>query len=252
MDKEQLLAELAAKLRISEYRDYSNNGLQIDCTRRDIRKICTGVDASLPFFRAAAEAGADMIICHHGISWGDSLKYITGLNYTQIRFLIEHDIALWVCHIPLDAHAELGNNAGLCDVLGLADRKPFGVYHGQAIGFSGTLPAPLSRNAFGDLVRAKINPDIKVIPFGKEEIRTVGVVSGAGGSSVSEAIDAGLDAFVTGEADLVAYNTCQQREMNFFAAGHYATEKFGVRALGEWLATSFGLEHGFIDFNTPY
>lgn len=252
MNKDNLLAELAAKLRISDFTDFSNNGLQVDCSRRDIRKICTGVDASLPFFKAATEAGADMVICHHGISWGDSLKYITGLNYTQIKFLVEHDIALYACHLPLDAHAELGNNAGLCRALGLADQRPFGVYHGQSIGFSGSLPTPLSREAFADLVRAKINPDIKVIPFGKDEIRTVGVISGGASSSVSEAIDAGLDAFVTGEADLIAYNTCQQREMNMVAAGHYATEKFGVRALGEWLADSFGLEHEFIDFNVPY
>lgn len=252
MNKNELIAALSAKLDITSFNDVSNNGLQLDCRKDEIKKVCTGVDATLPFFKAAVDAGADMVICHHGISWGDSLKRIIGLNYDLVSFLIEHNLALYACHLPLDANAELGNNAGICDALGIEDRKPFGLYHGQNIGFSGRLPLPLPRDRFADEIRARINPNIQVLPFGKETIATVGVISGGAASEVSEAIDRDLDAYITGEADLVSYNTCLQCGMNMFAAGHYATERFGVRSVGAWLNTEFGIEHEFIDFNLPY
>ena len=173
MDKTELLATLADKVDIEAFHDVSNNGLQVDSRRKEIRKVVTGVDATLPLFKAAVEAGADLVICHHGISWGDSLKRITGLNYDLVKFLMDHDLALWACHLPLDAHAELGNNAGICDVLGLVDRKPFGEYHGQCIGFSGRLPAPMPRDTFADLVRDKIGGNLKTALFGLETIETI-------------------------------------------------------------------------------
>ncbi len=252
MQKKELLAALADKLAVSSFNDYSNNGLQVDSRRAEIRKVCTGVDATLPFFEAAAGAGADLVICHHGISWGSSLKLINGLNYERVKFLFDNDLALWACHLPLDAHPELGNNAGVCDALGLVDRRPFGEVNGQLLGFSGRLPAAISRDAFADLLRARVGRHLHVAPFGREEIETVGVVTGAAAGMVSQAIDAGLDAYVNGEIDLTAYNACLQSRMNLFAAGHYATERFGVRALGDWIASQFGLEHQFIDFDLPW
>ncbi len=252
MDKIELLAALADKLDIEAFHDVSNNGLQVDSGRKEIRKVVTGVDATLPLFKAAVEAGAELVICHHGISWGDSLKRITGLNYDLVKFLMDHDLALWACHLPLDAHAELGNNAGICDALGLIDRKPFGEYHGQRIGFSGRLPAPMPRDAFADLVRDKIGGNLKTALFGVATIETVGVISGGAADMVSQAADAGFDAYVDGEMDLVSYNICLQRGINMFAPGHYATERFGVRAVGNWLANTFGLEHQFVDFDIPW
>ena len=252
MNKTELLAALADKFDIEAFHDVSNNGLQVDSRRQEIGKVVTGVDATLPLFKAAAEAGADLVICHHGISWGDSLKRITGLNYDLIKFLLDHDLALWACHLPLDAHAELGNNAGICNALGIVYRKPFGDYHGQLIGFSGQLPSPMPRGAFADLVRDKIGGNLKTALFGAETIKTVGVISGGAADMVSQAIDAGFDAYVDGEMDLVAYNLCLQRGINMFAPGHYATERFGVRALGTWLASTFGLEHQFVDFDLPF
>ncbi len=252
MKKSELLSALADKLSIESFHDHSNNGLQVDSRRGEIRKVVSGVDATLPLFKAAAEAGADLVICHHGISWDASLKRITGLNYEIVKFLMDHDLALWACHLPLDAHPELGNNAQLCDALGLADRKPFGKYDGQLLGFSGKLPEPLSREGFADLLRAKIGPRLNMAPFGAERIETVGVVSGGAASMADQAADAGLDAYVDGEIDLVAYNLCLQRGLNLFAAGHYATERFGIRAVGDWLAAAFGVEHRFVDFDLPW
>ena len=252
MDKTELLEKLAAKFDIDSFHDVSNNGLQVDSRRKEIKKVVTGVDATLPLFMAAVEAGADLVICHHGISWGDSLKRITGLNYELVKFLMDNDLALWACHLPLDAHAELGNNAGICDALGLVDRKPFGEYHGQHIGFSGRLPAPMSRDAFTDLVRDKIGRNLHTALFGPETIETVGVISGGAADMANQAADAGFDAYVDGELNLTAYNICLQQGLNLFAPGHYATERFGVRALGNWLANTFGLEHEFIDFDVPW
>ena len=252
MKKTELIAALADKMAIDTFDDVSNNGLQVDSGRTDIRKVVTGVDATLPFFKAAVEAGADLVICHHGISWGDSLKRISGLNYDLVKFLMDHNLALWACHLPLDAHAELGNNAGICNALGIVDRKPFGEYHGNTIGFSGQLPSPMPRDAFAELVRDKIGGNLKTALFGAETIGTVGVISGGAADMVSQAADAGFDAYVDGEMDLVSYNICLQRGINMFAPGHYATERFGVRSLGNWLAQYFGLEHQFVDFDLPF
>ncbi len=252
MKKSELLSALADKLSIESFHDHSNNGLQVDSRRGEIRKVVSGVDATLPLFKAAAEAGADLVICHHGISWDASLKRITGLNYEIVKFLMDHDLALWACHLPLDAHPELGNNAGICAALGLVERKPFGEYHGNTIGFSGRLPSPMPRDAFANLVRDKIGGNLKTALFGAETIETVGVISGGAADMVSQAADAGFDAYVDGEMDLVSYNICLQREVNMFAPGHYATERFGVRAVGDWLERTFGIKHQFVDFDLPW
>ena len=247
-----IIRALNEKLGIDNFSDVSNNGLQVEMNRQEIHRVCTGVDATLPFFEAAAAKGADLVICHHGISWGDSLKRITGLNYRIIRSLLEKNIGLYGCHLPLDAHPELGNNAQIAFSLGLQNLKPFGFYHGQAIGFYGELQRPVSRNDFEALVSDKINKDLKKAAFGKETVRTVGVISGGGAFALSEAIENDLDAFLTGELDLPTYNEALQVGANMYAAGHYATERFGVKAVGAWLERTFGIEHIFIDFNLPY
>lgn len=252
MEKRALILAMADELGVERFKDISNNGLQVDSSKQEIGKICTGVDATLPFLRAAHDAGADLVVCHHGISWGDSLKRITGLNYDIVKFLMDVDMALFACHLPLDAHPVLGNNAQICDALGLKDRRPFGEYHGETIGFAGTLPSPMERDAFADLVRDRIGGTLRTASFGKTVVGTVGVVSGGASEMVGQAIDQGLDLYLDGEIDLVSYNECLQRGMNLFAPGHYATERFGVRALGEWVAGRFGVAHEFIDFDLPY
>lgn len=252
VSKKTLIEALYAKLNIASYSDASNNGLQVDSSSDKITKICSGVDGSLAFFKAAKNAGADLAICHHGISWGDSLKQITGSNYRLVSYLIENKLALWACHLPLDADPELGNNAQIFNTLSLTSRKPFGEYHGQTIGYSGNLTTPLSRKEFQKLLAEKISPNIKAHLFGKETIKSVAIISGGAPELVSEAIDKDLDAYITGEANLQSYNLCEEAQMNMFALGHYATERFGIRAVGEWLAKEFGIEHEFIDFDIQY
>lgn len=247
-----LCGALANKFRIADFTDHSNNGLQVASSRGCFSRVCCGVDATLPFFEEAARRGADLLICHHGISWGDSLKRIDGLNYELVSFLIRHDIALWACHLPLDAHPELGNNAQICRALGLARLAPFYRYHGETIGFRGEFAKPMPRADFLALVRGRISPRVSAMEFGADAIRTVGVVSGGAADGISQAQDEGLDAYITGEANLQSYNECLQRHGNMYAAGHYATERFGVRAIGEWLSSEFGLAHEFVDFDIAY
>ena len=212
----------------------------------------SGVAATLENKEAAAARGADLAICHHGISWGDSLKRIAGLNFKLVRLLMENDVALWACHLPLDANETLGNNARICNALGIVSRKPFGTYHGEVIGFRGELPAPVPRARFEETLREKISPHTLAHPFGPDTIRTVGVVSGGASDFLDQAIDLGIDAYVTGETNLAARNLASQCGANMFACGHYATERFGIRAVGDWLAETFGVVHEFIDFDLPF
>ncbi len=249
---DKVVAALDAEMRLKDFTDSSHNGLQVANRRGRVTRVCCGVDASLPFFEQAAAQEADLLICHHGLSWGDSLARLTGLAFRQVSFLIDHGMALYGCHLPLDAHPTLGNNARICRALGLTKRRPFGDYHGQFIGFSGCLPHPLRRDAFAALLRRKLAPRLQVMPFGPAVIRSVGVVSGGAADLVDQAATAGLDAYVSGEATLQGFNLAQQHGVNAFFAGHYATERFGVEAVGAWLVRRFKLPGGFVDLDIPY
>lgn len=251
MNSLELFNALAEELHISDWNDVSNNGLQVASSKSDIRKVCSGVDATIPFFEEAIRRNADLVIVHHGISWGDSLKRIDGLNFELVSLLVKNDIALWACHLPLDAHPVLGNNAQICNALGLHSIRPFGIYHGRHIGFCGEFAAPIPRDDFRALLTKTIAPRITAHEFGTDSIKSVGVVSGGAASNLVDALDLGLDAFVDGETDLQTFNLCLQRHGNMYAAGHYASERFGIRAVGDWLASNFGIEHEFIDFDIP-
>ncbi len=232
--------------------DSSHNGLQVENSGQ-ISKICCGVDASLEFLEQAHAAGANLCVVHHGLSWGPSLARITGLNYRLISFLIQHDMALYASHLPLDAHASLGNNALLARKLGLRHLAPFGEYKGMTIGFRGTLPRAISSESFAKrLATATPGGNLVAMPFGNPMIRTVGVISGGADNELPQAIAAGLDAYVSGEVGLQAYNEARHGQINAFFAGHYATETFGVKALGELLERRFSLPTEFIDLQLPY
>jgi dinuclear metal center YbgI/SA1388 family protein len=252
MTAQEIAAALNQELRVSTFSDVSNNGLQID-NRGPIRHLITAVDASLETLQKAVDSGAQMLVVHHGISWGNSLARIDGLNYKLISFAIEHNLALYAAHLPLDAHPELGNNAGLAKAIGLEACRPFLHYHGQTIGIAGRLPEPLSRQAFAERVQVAVQPQrMECFDFGKEMIETVGICSGGAPEGVDEAAQEGLDCYLCGEANLVAYNLAKGWGINAVFAGHYATERFGVRALGQWIQAQFGISARFLDFDLPY
>jgi len=242
---------LDRELEIATFKDSSHNGLQVENSGR-ISRVCCGVDASMETFEAAQTQGAELLICHHGLSWGESLAHITDLNYRRIRFLIEHDMALYACHLPLDAHPRYGNNAGIVKALGLRNLKPFGLYNGRQIGFAGRLAKPVSYASFKKQVSAATGAALQTMDFGKPRVQTVAVVSGGAAAEIAEAGQKGIDVYVSGEPALTAYSLAQEYGVNAIFAGHYATEVFGVRSLGEVLQSRFAVKAEFINLNVPF
>jgi dinuclear metal center YbgI/SA1388 family protein len=170
----------------------------------------------------------------------------------RLRPLFKHDVALAAYHLPLDGHPELGNNAILAERLGCERHEPFGTYRGAAIGRAGTFPG--EGIAAADLftrVRELTGREPTVFDGGPDRVRRIGIVSGSGADALNEAIDLGLDAFLTGEPREHVMADAREAGIHFIAAGHYATETFGVRALGDWLAQRFGLEHVWVDIPNP-
>lgn len=247
-----IVSFLDRELNIKAFTDSSNNGLQVENSGR-IDRVCVGVDASLSFFEEAARRKAQMVICHHGLSWGDSLKRISGLNYRRLKFLMDHDMALYGSHLPLDAHPRLGNNAQIAQALGLRRVKPFGIYHGMSIGFCGALPQAMPYAAFKARVQRVMGNMVGTMDFGKRQVRTVAIVSGgADAEQIDEAGQKGMDVYVSGESKLAAYHLAQEYKINAIFAGHYATETFGVKALARLLASRFGLKTEFIDMGIKF
>lgn len=247
----RIVSFLDKELGVTDFADESHNGLQVENTGQ-VRRVCCGVDAGLAFFGEAQARGADLLVCHHGLSWGDSLKRITGANYERIGFLIKNDMALYACHLPLDAHPRWGNNAQICKALGLRGVRKFGVYHGVEIGFAGRLPRPMPYARFKSLVSRIMGNELRTMDFGKSTVRSVAVISGGGADQIEEAGARGIDVFLSGEPKLWAYNSAQEMGINAIFAGHYATEVFGVRALAGLLKRKFGLPAEFIDLRIPY
>ncbi len=251
MKLNKIKAHLDNLLKLEKFTDYSNNGLQVG-NSGDVKRIACGVDASLEFFEAAHAQGANMVICHHGISWGDSLKYITDLNYKRISYLMEHDIALYAAHLPLDAHPRYGNNAQICKALKLQDMTPFGQYGESTIGFTGKLPKAMPYSKFKQQIEKLMQNKLQTMDFGKKTVRTVAVVSGGASAEVAEAGQKNIDVYISGEPTLQGYNLAAEYEINVIFAGHYATETFGVKALGKMLTTKFKIKADFIDFKITY
>lgn len=242
---------LDTTLKVGEIRDASNNGLQI-ANGGVVTRVVAGVDASLRLLQAAAACGADCVVCHHGLSWGDSLKRITGLNHRLVSFAIEHNIAVYAAHLPLDAHPRYGNNAQLGKALGLKRLRPAFAYHGETIGFTATYERPLPLEAFCARVRDVVTPEIRLLDFGKKAVRSVGLVSGGASDMVGQAAELGVDVFLTGEPSLQGYTLAEQLGQTVVFAGHYATETFGVRALARLITRRLRLPAALVDFKIPY
>lgn len=246
-----IVAFLDRELNLAGFKDDSHNGLQVE-NSGNIRRVCVGVDASLAFFESAARLQADLVVCHHGMSWGDSLSRITDLNYKRVKFLLDHDMALYACHLPLDAHPKYGNNARICKALGLRQLQPFGAYHGVPLGFKGVLPRSMSYSEFKRRAHRVFGHTAGTMDFGKRQVRTVAVVSGGAADQIAEAGQGGVDVYVSGEPKLMAYNLAQEYRINAIFAGHYATETFGVKAVADLLSKRFHVEAGFINMKIPY
>jgi dinuclear metal center YbgI/SA1388 family protein len=246
----EVLEHVDALLRPATFRDYGPNGLQVPGPD-EIATLVTGVSASAELFQRAAELEADLVLVHHGLFWGGPAGPIDRTMKRRLQLLFDHDMALAAYHLPLDAHPQLGNNALIADGLGAALTEPFAEHRGGAIGVIAHFdPAP-SRDDLVDQVRALTGREPLVFAAGPDPVRTLGIVSGGAADDVQEAIERGLDAFLTGEPAERVMAIAQEAGVTFIAAGHYATETFGVRALGDLLADRFGLRHTFVDVPNP-
>ena len=230
--------------------DHSNNGLQIE-GKKDVSLAVFGVDACQALFDAAAEAGADFIFVHHGLSWGGGLRRLTGATAKRTSALFCAGISLYAAHLPLDAHPEFGNNARLADMIGLKDRIPFFEYDGCDIGFAGRLPEA----APGEEIAAYLGEKLGIEPafYGDpdREVTRIAVVSGGGGlDSLEAAASCGCDLLVTGEFEHVMFHPRCELGIGVVALGHYASETTGPRALMRKVGQTFGLETRFIDLPT--
>lgn len=248
MKTEPLLQYLDQYLGVLGHADYPRalNGLQVEGPD-EIRKIVACVDASERSISAAAELGADLLLVHHGLFW-DGLLPITGRRHRRLHLLLTHGIGLYSVHLPLDAHPEVGNCILLARALGLEPAGRFGRHEGTDIGWWGTLGDPEEPERFRDRLSAAVGGGkVHWVPGGPGRVGKVGVVTGAGGSFVGEAVSSGLDALVTGEASHHHHFDATEEGIHLFLAGHYATETFGVRALAGHLGERFGLEWEFVD-----
>jgi dinuclear metal center YbgI/SA1388 family protein len=246
-----IVSALDELLDVAAFRDLGPNGLQVPGPH-EVERVATGVTAQRELIERAIAAEAQLIVVHHGLFWD---FHPTGLSPTlaeRLRPLFKHDVALAGYHVPLDAHAELGNNAILAERLGCERHEPFGHFRGQAIGRAGTFAGDgVTAPELFARVRELTGREPTVFDAGPDRVRRIGIVSGSGADTLPEAVAGGLDALLTGEPREHVMADAREGGIHFIAAGHYATETFGVRALGDWLAARFGIDHVWIDIPNP-
>ena len=246
MNNLQLEALINQKLDVSNFHDYAPNGLQVE-GRRNVQRVVTGVTASQDLLDAAIAVEADAILVHHGYFWKNEPAVVRGMKRNRLKALLVNDINLYGYHLPLDAHPVLGNNAQLAELFGIAvqgEVMPLVPY--------GELEKPLS----GEELRQRIEVilDRKVLHSaqgGPEEIRRIAWCSGGGQGFIQQAAEFGVDAFISGEVSEQTIHIAREMGLHFYAAGHHATERYGVKAIGEWLESEHGLDVMFIDIDNP-
>jgi dinuclear metal center YbgI/SA1388 family protein len=254
----EIVAELDSILEPGRFDDYGPNGLQVPGAA-EVTTLATGVSANVELFELAVAERAQLLLVHHGLFWGSSLGPIDATLKRRLRLLFDADIGLAAYHLPLDAHAEYGNNALLARALGATHLEPFALHHGEPIGFLATFPGADGTNPGEGIlatdlftrVREATARDPLVFEAGPERVRTIAIVSGAGSDYLADAAAAGADALLTGEPAERVMAAAREAKLHFIAAGHYATETFGVKALGEHLAERFGIRHVFLDVPNP-
>jgi len=237
----------ASLLQTGLFKDYCPNGVQVE-GRAEVRCIATGVSASQQLLDEAIAWGADAILVHHGYFWRNEDATITGIKKRRIAQLLRNDVSLLAYHLPLDAHSELGNNARLGNLLGLVEQGRFGE---QNIACVGTLAQPQTLAKFTQQIAHGLQRAPQVIGVSAQNIRKVAWCSGGAQGYFEMAIAQGVDAYITGEISEQSYHLARESGVAFIAAGHHATERYGIQALGGHLAAQFGLEHQFFEEDNP-
>lgn len=247
MHRNELEVYLNQLLEIPRFRDYCPNGLQVE-GKDNIHTVISGVTASLDLLQAAAAANADAIIVHHGYFWRGENERLVGLKHRRIALLMAREMSLFAYHLPLDIHADFGNNVQLGQKLGLVETGRFGE---QDIAMHGNLTQPMTLGELGAKISQTLLREPMMVGDSDKPIHRVAWCTGAAQSYFDEAIQLGVDAFITGEISEQTVHNARESGVAFISAGHHATERYGVQALGEHLAQQFGITHQFIDIDNP-
>lgn len=247
----ELIADLDRLLEPGRFKDYGPNGLQVPGRER-VERIATGVSASVELFERAIDADADLLVVHHGLFWGRGPGPIDAAMKRRLKLLFDADMSLAAYHLPLDAHPTVGNNALIAEGLGAEGIEPFAIHEDQPIGVLARLPDPgVPAHELFERTGHLTSREPLVFDAGPANVRQVAIVSGAGSSYLPDAVRLGADAFLTGEPAERVLAEAREAHIHFIAAGHHATETFGVRRLGEHLSERFGVEHVFLDVPNP-
>lgn len=247
MELNLLVAELANFLQVGKFQDYCPNGLQVE-GRPQVRRIVSGVTASQALIEAAIEADADAVLVHHGYFWRGEAPEVTGLKRNRLKRLLTYDLSLLAYHLPLDAHAEVGNNVQLGKVLEwpivryLDDKNMLPVAE---------FPQPMALSQVGDHVSRKLGRSAQILGNPQKPVQTVAWCTGAAQSYIQQAVNACVDLFVSGEVSEQTWHTVCETDTAYISAGHHATERYGVQALGYWLAEKYGIEHIYVEVDNP-
>ena len=246
ISRDTIEKHLADTLDINRFRDYCPNGLQVQ-GREQVRHIVSGVTASLALLEAAVDAGADMVLVHHGYFWRGEDPRVIGTRYRRLKLLLDHDINLFGYHLPLDAHPELGNNAQLAKRLGFAADGRFGE---QDLGWLGTTSV-CTVGELASIVGQALGRQPMLIGDPAQTIKRVAWCTGAAQNAMEQAISAGASVYLSGEISEQTVHLARETGVAYLACGHHATERYGVQALGEFLSQTFGIRHTFIDIDNP-
>ncbi|UZD56789.1 Nif3-like dinuclear metal center hexameric protein [Shewanella algae] len=249
MKREELRQYLGEFLQLDKFRDYAPNGLQVE-GKDEIRKIVTGVTACQALIDRAVEAGADALLVHHGFFWKNEPEVLTGMKQRRIKSLLLNDINLFGYHLPLDAHPMLGNNAELGRVLGVIEPEAVETV-AQGLLWQGVLDSPMTAKDLSALLEQRLGQAPLHLDGGERNIQKLAWCTGGAQDYIDAAAALGVDAFISGEASERTFHSAVEQGIHYFGAGHHATERFGIKALGEHLAREFELEHEFIDIPNP-
>ncbi|MFG3454011.1 MULTISPECIES: Nif3-like dinuclear metal center hexameric protein [Pseudomonadaceae] len=244
-----LVDEADRYLGVAKISDYCPNGLQVE-GRPQVRRIVSGVTASQALLDAAVDAHADVVLVHHGYFWKNEDPRIVGMKQRRLKTLLNNDISLLAYHLPLDVHPEVGNNVQLARMLGLVVEGPLEPDNPRSVGLVGSLDTPLTPVDFMRRIQTTLGREPLMIE-GPAVIRRIAWCTGGAQGYIDRAVMAGVDAYLTGEVSEPTVHSARENGLSFFAAGHHATERYGVQALGDYLAKRFAVEHLFIDCPNP-
>lgn len=248
--RDELAARLEGELQVSRFKDYCPNGLQVE-GREQVRRLISGVTACQALLEAAIIEQADAVLVHHGYFWRGEDERVRGIKRQRLATLLRHDINLFAYHLPLDAHPTLGNNAMLAQRLDLQISGTLEPDNPFAIGLSGELPERMTAAELVSHIEDRLGREVLHIGDPGDEIETLGWCTGAAQGMIHQAQALGVDAYLSGEISEPTVHFARETGIHYFACGHHATERYGVQALGDWLAEEYDIEHVFIDIDNP-